>query len=356
MMEASFLREIGAESSLLYAVCMAVALFTLVAVLFAAVAVVRRIQNQRKFRDRSRLERTWEVLLLEIMADEAPPPLLWQLVEPRDRLFFVEFLLRHAFVVKGDARERIIELARPYLGSFRGFVRHRDPMIRAQAIHVLGVLGMEGRPDTIASALDDPSPVVAMAAARALSVCGNPDYARRVLGARHRFQDWGTSFTASLLTAVGTPIVPDLLAILSDEDEPVHQRVVAAESLRWLGIGDAAEPAHRLLRRPVDPELAAAALRILRRVGRPDHANAVRMLCYSPHEVVRLHALSALASIGSPDDAPVLAVAMADPSRWIVIRAARGLLELGAHDTLRRVAQSDHKHAPLARQILSERG
>ena len=101
-------------------------------------------------------------------------------------------------------------------------------------------------------------------------------------------------------------------------------------------------------------ELVTAALRLLKRTGRPEHSAILRELCNSPDFVIRAHAVSALASLGNARDIQQLRRFFEDPSSWVAIHAAWALKE-GGGEVLRELVASHHPRAKLALQVLSER-
>ena len=157
-----------------------------------------------------------------------------------------------------------------------------------------------------------------------------------------------------MLAAVGPGVTPALRETFSDLDKPPRVRAVAAEALQELSDFAAADFAALVLETETDRDLIAASLRLLGRVGRPEHLASIRALCTSSDFVIRAHAVSALGRIGEEEDIQPLRQAFEDPSQWVAIHTAWGLKEAGCVKVLREIAESEHPRADLAREILTE--
>jgi len=343
------------ESALLV-LALSIAALLVLAVAFALYALVLRVRNERRERRWQRLEAAWEEPLLAALADPQRIPQVREVVEEDYRLHFVRFVLAYARRVRGEERATLRELVAPYLDPIAERVWSKHQEIRTRAVQTLGTLGLPHYAGEVVTALDDPSPLVAMVAARALSSDEYPEYAEAVLRRLRRFDTWSRSFLASMLAGIGNSGAPAIRATLTDRNEPAWVRAVAAQALGTLKDFEAGDPAAAVVETEEDPELLSAALRLLALAGSPEHAPVVRARCASPDPTVRSAALRALGTLGDEEDANRLLGAMADPSPWVAIHAARGLLAAGAHQLLSDLAASDHPRAMLARQILMEEG
>jgi HEAT repeat protein len=228
--------------------------------------------------------------------------------------------------------------------------------MRAWAVQTVGTLGLPEHADVVVQALDDPSPLVAMVAARALAREDTPEYADAVLARLDRFTDWNRLFLASMLAAMGPEVSPSLRAGLADAGATPAKRAVMAEALRLGGDFLAGDVAVEVVKTTQDRELLASALRLLASVGRPAHADLVRPLCESDDAVVRAQALHALGSLGDDEDVPLLVDAMDDADPWPALYAARGARDAGGREALRRLIAAGDPGALLARQVLAEEG
>lgn len=318
----------------------------------ALAAVLLRARNERRRRRWERLERRWEEPVLAVVAGVARPGSFWRLVARTDRLDCVNFLLRFTRRLAGAERRIIEDLAAPYLDLVAARLGHREPERRARAVQTLSLLGRRRYARALVRALDDPSPLVAMVAARALARRESPDFAAAILDRLHRFETWRPSFLASMLASVGPALAPALMAALADRDRNPRARCVAADALRELHDPAAADVAARVLDDARDRDLQAAVLALLADVGRDEHLPVIRRYLASPEAIVRARAASALGHIGAPEDTESLAGALNDPSPWVALRAAEALRESGAEDALARIVAAGGPRAELAGAVL----
>jgi HEAT repeat protein len=326
--------------------------FGIAAGALAAAAVVLRWSNDLKARRWARLERRWEPVALDVVIGLEPPARIWALVGPRDRLHFVNYLLRFAKRLSGAERRVVDDVAEPYLDLIVPQLRRRTPEYRARAVQTLSRLGSRRYSAVILKALDDPSPLVAMVAARALARGDNAGYATAILNKMHRFDQWRPSFLASMLAAMGPAVAPALRRALGDTAFTPRVRAVACDALRELHDYVAADTAARVLDEPIGQDLAAAVLNLLAHVGRVEHLPAIRRHAMATEPIVRARAIMALGHVGAEEDMPLLVGAFHDPSSWVALRAAEALLEARARERLESLARLEIPRARLARQLL----
>lgn len=329
-------------------------LLLLVTVAFSGYTVLLRVGHEMRQRLWTRLSAEWEGPVLRALADPELASCVHEAVLRRYRSHFVRFVLEYSRRVRGEERSTLREMAQPYLAPLVRRSRSRRVEVRVGAIETLGALGLPVYQKEVLAALDDPSPVVAMVAARALAREEFPEHATPVLARVHRFRHWNPRFLAAMLAAMGTEIAASLRRALADRERPPWVRAVAAEALCIQKNPDAGDVAAGVLAEARDPELLVAALRLLELVGRPEHATAVRALRGSEHVMVRAHALHALGTLGDEGDVPLLLEAIGDPSPWVALHAARGLREAGAADLLAHLSDSDDPRALLAAQVVEE--
>lgn len=353
---ASFLASAGVRETALALLLATIAGLVVLSLTFAAYAVALRLRNRVRERRWVELSARWEEPVLDALLDPEAIPRLHEAVEPRHRLRFVRFVLEYSRRVRGEERAILRELALPYLGPIARRTWSRHVEVRTRAVRTLGTLGLPRYAAEVLTALDDPSPLVAMVAARALCREEYPQYAPAVLRRLARFEGWNPSSLASMLAAIGPQAAPGLRQSLGDGEESPAVRAIAADALRLLSDFDAGDVAAGTLEEGVDRELAAAALRLLAVVGRPEHVEIVRRSCEAADFHVRAAAVSALGTIGQEGDGLRLLGAMSDPSPWVAIRAARGLVASGEDRLLRDLGASDHPRAVLARQVMLGRG
>ncbi len=342
----------GADALLGILIASAIA-FALLACAFVAAALLLRWRNLRKQRRWDALEANWESLLLDYLGGDIDAVTLRTHVSAPDALYFVDFLSRYASRLRGTERERIGEVASPYLPRIEAQLRARLPGVRARAVRTLSLLGLTDYSYGIIAALDDPSPFVAMTAARALSRREQPEFAAAVLLKLHRFSDWSPAFLSAMLAGIGASAAPYLRGTFRDEREPAPVRIVAADALRALGDLAVADAAADVARKSGDRNLTAAALRLLRTCGRAPHAAVARLLAAGNDEVVRAQAIGALGTLGDARDVPLLVAALDDSSIWVAWHAAGALLAVGARTTLESMVVAGHARSDVMREVLA---
>lgn len=341
------------ESALLLIVTATLALFG-VSVAFSGYTVVLRIGHRVRGRRWQRLTARWEEPVLNALMDPAAEPAVHGLVGRRERLHFVRFVLEYSRRVRGEERRALRRLALPYLDGIAERAEHRRSEIRTRAIQTLGTLGLPVYAPQVVAALDDPSPLVSMVAARYLARSEFPEFAGPVIDHLHRFEGWHRRFLASMLAAIGPEISAELRARLADPSAPRWVRAVMAEALCLQLDPLAGDIAAEALTETDDRELVAPLLQLLAAVGRPEHADIVRVWAAASDDVARAQALHALGLLGVEDDVARLVAALDDPSPWVSLHAARGLRDAGGRKLLAAIAESTDPRAPVAGQVLYE--
>lgn len=325
-----------------------------VSLLFAAAAVVLRVRNAAVAARWQRVEERWEGRILEALSGDSDGADIIAGLRPGEAPYLTEFLARFVRRVTGPERARLRELARPLLPAAAAGLRARSAETRAIAVETLGLLSRPEDTDVLAAALDDPSPLVAMVAARAIAREGTARHAAAMVAHLHRFQEWRPSYLAAMLAAFGPPIAPSLRAALANPARLPRVRTVACDALARLNDAAAAATAAAILAREEDPELVSAALRLLARVGHAEHLPAIRARIHDPSEAVRLAAVRALGALGGPQDVPLLAGSLTDSSRWVAEHAARGLAAGPGRITLASFAAAGGPEALIASEVLQE--
>lgn len=323
-------------------------------ILLAFYTVILRLRNMRKARQWQRMEARWRSVLLDMLAGVGSYEAMWRLVRPKENPFFVEYCLRFARRLRGVEAETLKRLSEPFLEDIAKRLARGDSSQRARAVRTLSTLGFERYSALIETALDDPSPLVAMIAAQALSQQGQPGSVAKVIDRLHRFRNWSQSYLASMLTSAGPDSAALYREVLLDGDKEARVRAVAADALRALNDLAAGDFAASVLKAETERDLVAATLRLLGEVGRPEHLSNVRRLCESDDFVIRAQALSVLGALGGSSDLEVLEHGLEDESTWTAIQAARGLKAAGGEQILQKLGASDHPRNGLALQVLSE--
>jgi len=326
------------------------------AMLFAVIAVaVHACTKHFGCRTQGSVVR-WREALLAVLAGDSSPQHLLDEVDRGEEHAFLRFLVPYAVMVRGSSRAVLTRLATPCLIRVEDDLRSWRPGWRAHILQLFGLLGDDSCRGPLRRHLDDPAPLVRYTAFRWLARRGVSGDAERLLSRLDQFARVEVNQLASALVGLGEGAGPALRAYLGDDTQSAFTRVVCAETLRWMGDGEAASLATQILAYEPDPELAAALLRLLRRVGRPEHAPLVRSYCSGEEPFVCIHAARALGQIGHPDhDRKLLCTLVTDTeARWVAFNAAKSLTELGQTTPLRHLSRSEHGRASLAKNVINE--
>lgn len=202
----------------------------------------------------------------------------------------------------------------------------RERMI---AVMTLGHLRDRTQWHELRALVADPSPILSLLAARALldiDASATLVWLVTVMAAR---EDWPLSRVVTILKEVGPDMVTTPLITATDAavrtEGGGHQ---VARLLRMMEVAHTervAPVARRIARDVQDPELIAAALRL---VQDPRDLDIVRV--HAGHEAwyVRASAMRVLGRIGGAADQPLLIDKLGDGHWWVRYRAARALLAL----------------------------
>lgn len=342
----------ASQDNVLWTLVISIAALLLCALVFAVAAVIYRILNDRTRRRLLSLEQRWEPLLLEDLSAAKPIEEVYRHVEPADRFFFVQVLHRYMSRIVGQEKERLVALAAPCLPELVRRSFHGTTESRAQAVRLLGAFGFEEYNYRLMEAMDDPSPLVALTAAKALARADYPGLISIVLLGLDRFKDVSVEYLSAMVKSLGPSAAPNLRSIIADPRRPPRIRVVAAAALIQLDDLAAANVAAQVLEHETHEELAATLLRLLARTGLPDHQPVVRNRLADPSEQVRIAAAEALGSLGEQADKPTLLSAMKDVSSWVALQAAQSLRALGGVQELRALAQAGGPRALIALEVL----
>lgn len=324
------------------------------AILFAAVTFVLRIRNEKRERTWSRLEEEWKPWLLEVLDDPTRLDELWGVVGEAHRDFFLDFLLRYSGRLKDRDRRVLQRAAAPYLSGVVGRLESRQAGIRARAVQILGTLGLPAYTEEITRAMDDPSPLVAVVAARLLAREVGAPLANQILASLDRFRAFSTWYVVDMIVAMGPDAIPAVRAAMASAALPHRSRAIAAQVLARVRDPASADLAADLARTETDPDLLAALLGLLGKVGTPVHAQAVRAHLESEPFFVRMAALRTLAELGSREDLPLLFERLEDSSPWVAVAAARGVFRLGGEELAIRLSGEEAPTRRLFRQVLAE--
>ena len=351
-----WLTRLAAQDRLLAIIAIATAALLAIALAFALLTIALRLRSLRRASVRTRLEHTWEPLVLGALTGDVQQDAVRRSVSRSDSLFFVAYMLRFINRFVGEERAALRELARPYLPQVAAQLKSRSAESRARAVQTLVLVGMGEYDDEVVSALDDPSLTVAMVAARALASKEQTRFAPEILRRIHRFEHWNPLYLASLFSSMGSDVVPALRAIYQDPSADRLVRRVAADALHDLDDIGAAGTAHAIALQGDDVELLASSLRLLARVGGPQHAPVARTALDHPNGLVRSRGAEALGELGGEEDLLRLRAAVDDASPWVALAAARALLRAGGRTMLEELRREEGPRGTLAREVLSAGG
>jgi len=347
---AAWLGRLDAPAALLAGLAFLLAL----TLALAALAGILRARNALVARRWTAVERRWHDLLLHVIAGERPEAELHAMVRPGEARYLLEVVSRFARRLRGPERTRCAAVVMPYLPLLVAQASHRDPGLRARAVHALGLIGMERHADLVLDALDDPSDFVGMTAMRALARPAHAAHAPRLVARLDRFEAWDGGFLASVLAAIGPTVSPPLCGVLADDRRGTRVRWVAAEALCKLHHLPAGEIAASVAETSSNRDLVAACLRLLEATGHSGHLPVIRALVASADEVIRQQAVRALGTLEDPARMPGLVAHLADPSPWVGMEAGRALARFEGGRLLSPVAAGRGATATIAAQALME--
>ncbi len=323
-------------------------------IVFALWAILLRLRNIRTARRWETLEEKWEVLLPEVAAGLTPEETLLGRVGRGEELYFVDFLYKAALNADLAMRQVLPRLAAPYLAPITRRMKGGDPERRARAVQTVALLDMERSGAAIVEALDDPSPLVSMIAARNLAASGRPGHAAAVMARLDRFEEWSPKFLISMLVSMGPGAASLIRAALRDTLLAAQTRAVCADALARMGDREALADAAEILGRETDADLLSAALRLVRSGAGATYLEPVRVLAGSADFAVRAQAIATLGQLGGEEDVARLKLALRDPSPWVALHAARGLRAHGEMQYLRNAIHAGTVSSDVALQVLAE--
>lgn len=345
-----------ANSSLATGILLSLVLYILLLLVIAlgliGLTIHLRQGNERKAQKWLQLEQTWEPLLNKVLSGDMPVARLHQQMKPGEGLFFVDFLTRYSMRLAGTSRTVFEELAAPWLPMLAERLSTGDEEQRARAVFTLSTLAPEHYREQISSALNDKVPLVAMLAARSLAENHASEFLELLLMYMDRFKAWSPAYLTSLLVEIAKPAPARLRLALSSGAHPVWIQTLALRALSELNDLESLPRAVLLLETGSDPELQAAALDLLGRLGTTQHKALVREKSQAADFVIRLHAVKALNRLADTSDEALLSALLQDESQWIAYQAARALKAIEALDVLEQMAESEHPRAGLAQQVL----
>lgn len=309
--------------------------------------------NERKARQWQAMEDRWKPLMMKVISGEKWPQSVHDQIKSHESLFFIDFLMRYADKLHGQSRKRVTQLAEPYLSLLLKRLHKGDAEQRARAILTLSVLAPEQHNQRLAQALEDPSPLVAMLAARSLAENKSLEYLKPILDKMPRFRSWSQNFLISMLKSLAQQHPEVLREALLDPSRPDWVKTIILKALTDLSDWQSLPLAAQFLEENGDRDLQAAALQFIARIGHAGLADLVRKKLDDPDFVIRLNAVKALSSLGDLSDGErLLALLKEDPSQWIAYQAAQALKVTRNLESLYQVASTQNPRTELAKEVL----
>lgn len=318
------------------------------------VTIHLRLRNNRTRKQWLSKEKRWEPLLMEYLSGDLPAESIRKKINTRDRLRFLKFLVKYADRLREHERQLLNDLAQPFLSDLLPGVRSKDIGHRAQAIRILGTLGMPQYQNILMRTLRDDTLVVRMVAAQTLIHNEKTRDAHTLLGHLNYFDNVSEDYLASLLAKAGNTAGPDMRTFLAHKDNPTKLRAIAANALFYMNDSAATHIASSVLAPHIPPRLMLPCLNIISVWGSPEHAPAVRKLFPIKTTSILASACRALGKVGDVSDVPRLLKSMDHPSPWVNMAAAHALGDLAESDKLIPYLYGEPIKAELARMVMQE--
>jgi len=340
------------QQGILIVIVVATTLLFIIVILFALYSIYLRLRNNRKRRRWQQLERSWRSQLNDILAGEKEPESIHRLVKKKHRLYFVDYLYKHALRLKGQELAIISEMADPYLPVLLHVHKKSEIERRARVVTTVSHLDIDKYLEFVVEALDDESPIVAMAAARIITQRKYVQYARKIIDRLHVFEGWSLNILASMLANMGMEIAPELRSAMLDTNRIPRVRTIVTRALTYLKDPHAANTAAFVLQETEDTNLQINCLKLIADVGVPEHADTIRYKLNSENDTVVTKAIAALGTVGDESDIERITPYLNDPSPWKRLETIRTLKVFGQTELLQRVAAEDTPTGEIAEYVL----
>lgn len=316
--------------------------------LLLALILLLRIRLVAQRRRRRRVLARFRPLLAEALL-EVPAHL--PVFSGRDREVLVEEWNHAVESIRGQARKRLIELARR-LGlnaQSRRMLSRGSHSERLRAAVALGHLHDRAAVEALRELVDRGVPSLAVTAACALLELDPETHAKTVLAALSRHPEWPLPRLGEALAETGPDGCRALSTILRRATPRQRPRLIRLLDVMRCPEADSLLAA--ILDHTGDAEVTAAALQALQ-----DPAQIDRVRARIDHEAwyVRLQAASALGRLGTQADVPALLGLLSDPEWWVRYRAAQALAAMPFIDRGALTRLRDGHTDPFARDMLTQ--
>jgi len=332
------------------------AVILLICILLVIVLVAANVRHRKNTTTEQSLnrEQRWEPRLIKFLAGDLLATEITAQIPDGDHLHFLRFLAKHADRTIAPQRQLLNDLALPFLESLMPGIRSNNIGDRAQAVRILGTLGLPKYQSVLMRTLRDDTLVVRMVAAQTLIHNEKTRDAHTLLGHLNYFDNVSEDYLASLLAKAGNTAGPDMRSFLALKDNPTKLRAIAANALYYLNDSAATNVAASILAPHIPPRLMLPCLNIISIWGRPEHAPVVRKLFPIQTTSILASACRALGKVGDNSDVPHLLKSMEHPSPWVNLAAAQALGDLNESDKLIPYLERSPIKAELARLVMQE--
>lgn len=332
------------------AVFSGLAVFLLIIVLLAAIAILRYTVDRRRRMEQLLSER-WQPVFFHAVEGI---PFAVPRVYGRDREMILLIWIHFTESIRGDARLRLCQLAldlkldRTALKLLlRRNVRHR-----LMAIVALGRMRSSAVWDQLVELVASPNPMLSLLAARSLLQIDASRASPIVVGELIRRDDWQLVKVRTMISeAPPNAIASHLMEALASATPENIPRLLSLT----LNVGDAWAVVESMLSTESSSELLIAALKACNdsRALEP-----VRQLALHTDWIVRAQAAMALGRIGVEEDGLRLRAMLSDPEWWVRYRAGISLVQMpfASRKKLEQMCNqlSDRFAADILRQVLAE--
>ncbi|MGB3257101.1 MAG: HEAT repeat domain-containing protein [Ornithinimicrobium sp.] len=294
-------------------------------------------------------------LLLELASgdDDASEDLAGVLAgaPPSTRMVLDEAILQLLGKIRGDSSAALVDVLHRH-GRERKAIEDlasRSSVTRAHAVWTLGVMQEAESVPKVVPLLHDRSPDVALTAARALGMMGDPVAATAILtsaapvGSRPGLPAW---IAVEAVTSLGTVTAPQVRAALDHPSSDV--RWAAAMVIAQVPLLACAQALRESVARETHPRLVSVMVLALGVVGSPrDTALLGSLLEETQDAQIRRAAIGALAEVGGSGALVWLQPMLSSSDVRVAERAATTLVSLSpaGHAAVAAIAQSEDSGA-----------
>ena len=328
-----------------------------VSIIVMLALVVRRLVLVRRQQRDSKIRGELTPLILRYLDGGIAFDTLRDYMHGQESVLMSELVADLLDSVRGDDRERLLELLRRLEIIEVHFSALQDPTATRRAAAILGLSLFDDPPvlDRIHDLLDDPDPDVRLLAAQALSK-------HRAIGPVRVLVDKlqiGTVHNSRALRTIFRNLTrehTDELIELLDGDVSALAKVLAIDALGRSGNFAVIDAINAMIADESE-DIRVATLRALADLGHPQALCTVARALDDERAPVRATAATCAWRIGLTDTIPLLVDRLDDDSWWVRLRAAEALYMLGETGIkrLRDNATMSSRAARVAGLVLAEK-